>query len=80
MSQYHRDAVTAALAGDWNMAHHIVMQHNDPLACWIHAVLHKMQGDAENSRYWYARSAHGYTEFQDARDELQAIQTVALQE
>ena len=49
MSQYHRDAVAALLANDWDGAHKIVMQYNDPLACWIHAVLHKMEGDADNT-------------------------------
>ena len=60
MSQYHRDAVAALLANDWDGAHKIVMQYNDPLACWIHAVLHKMEGDADNSRHWYARTTHDY--------------------
>jgi hypothetical protein len=67
-------AVDAAIAGDWDRAHRIVQQNEaDPLACWIHAVLHKIEGDAGNSRYWYARAAHSYDEFTDARQELAAI-------
>lgn len=77
MSQYHQDAVTAALAGDWRRAHHIVQQYDDPLACWIHAVLHKMEGDAGNSRYWYARTTHDYADFTDPRAELAAIKQAA---
>ena len=79
MSQHHLDAITTALAGDWNNAHHIVQQYDDPLACWIHAVLHKMEGNAENSRYWYARITQDYDDFTDPRAELGAIKRAAEQ-
>jgi hypothetical protein len=46
-------AVELALAGDWDAAHSIVQQHDDPIAAWIHAVLHKLEGDLGNARYWY---------------------------
>jgi len=36
-------------------------------------MLHKIEGDAGNSRYWYARMAHSYGEFADAKQELAAI-------
>ncbi len=74
------EAVQAALAGDWQRAHHIVQQdEHDPMACWIHAVLHKIEGDAWNSRYWYRRTPHGYETWGgNARGELEAIRT-ALQ-
>ena len=67
-------AIDAALAGDWERAHRTVQQdEDDPLACWIHAVLHKIEGDAGNSRYWYTRTAHSYGEFADPEQELAAI-------
>ena len=66
MSQYHQDAVSAALAG----AHSIVMNYDDTFACWIHAVLHKIEGDAGNSCYWYAQTEYVYDDFADARVEL----------
>ena len=69
-----RNAVDAALTGDWNRAHEIVQQYeDDPLACWIHAVVHKVEGDAGNSRYWYSQTTHAYDEFVDAKQELAAI-------
>jgi hypothetical protein len=68
------DAIDAAQAGDWDRAHKIVQQdEDDPLACWIHAVLHKIEGDADNSRYWYSQTTHTYSEFADAQQELAAI-------
>ncbi|MCR4301738.1 MAG: hypothetical protein NUV51_09015 [Sulfuricaulis sp.] len=36
-------------------------------------MLHKIEGDAGNSRYWYSRTAHSYGEFADAQQELAAI-------
>lgn len=68
------DAIDAALAGNWERAHEIVQQdEDDPIACWIHAVLHKIEGDVGNSRYWYARTTHSYGEFRDVERELAAI-------
>lgn len=53
-------AVDLALAGDWDGAHKIVQKdEDDQTSCWIHAVLHKIEGDAANSRYWYGRASHG---------------------
>jgi hypothetical protein len=50
-------AVELALADDWDAAHQLVQQYdNDATAAWIHAVLHKVEGDASNSRYWYRRA------------------------
>lgn len=52
-----RRAIEAALAGDWHEAHGTVQADEaDPTACWIHAVLHKIEGDAGNARYWYRKA------------------------
>lgn len=47
-------AVELALADDWEAAHDLVQQYeDDATAAWIHAVLHKIEGDPGNARYWY---------------------------
>ena len=52
---------------------------NDPLACWIHAILHKMEGDAGNSRYWYGRAGdRRYEDYSDPKAELEAARTTAV--
>ena len=72
-------AVEAALAGDWDKSHNIAQDYGDPIANWIHAVLHKIEGDVWNSKYWYARTqglnsgVKKYEDFADANDELEAI-------
>ena len=51
-------AVELALAGKWDAAHELVQQHEDDAkAAWIHAVLHKIEGDLGNARYWYQQAA-----------------------
>lgn len=67
------EATNLALNGDWHQAHIIAQKFNDPMACWIHAVLHKIEGDEGNSRYWYARSDANYEDYPDPNTELKAI-------
>ncbi|HEX5538244.1 MAG TPA: hypothetical protein VFX01_00520 [Methylophilaceae bacterium] len=73
MTDEFKIAVDAALNGEWDKAHVIVQEYGDATACWIHAVLHKIEGDAGNSRYWYARAHRNYEDFADPTAELQAI-------
>jgi len=50
-------AIDLAQAGDWDAAHELVQRHEDnAAAAWIHAVLHKIEGDLGNARYWYRRA------------------------
>ena len=70
-------AVELALSGDWDASHKIAQDYSDITANWIHAVLHKIEGDVWNSKYWYARTAgRHYEDFAEAMDELRQIQTV----
>lgn len=72
-------AIDLALASDWDAAHRIVQVDEDAAAaCWIHAVLHKIEGDAANSRYWYGRAHRTYEAFADPRAELAAIRAEFL--
>jgi hypothetical protein len=67
-------AVDLAMSGDWHGAHKMVQEHeDDAIACWVHAVLHKIEGDESNSRYWYRRTAQPYEAYGDPRSELAAI-------
>jgi hypothetical protein len=68
-------AIELVLAGDWNAAHEIVQRHEaDPTAAWIHAVLHKQEGDPGNARYWYRRADQTAHVADEPRAELAAIQ------
>ena len=55
------EAVDMALSGDWQAAHLIAQDHEeDKIANWIHAVVHRMEGDLGNARYWYRRAGRAY--------------------
>ncbi|MFT3704261.1 MAG: hypothetical protein QM802_17975 [Agriterribacter sp.] len=42
--------------GDWNKAHDIIQDIEDNKGAWIHAYLHRKEGDNGNARYWYSRA------------------------
>ena len=67
-------AVQAALNGGCQTAHEIAQDYSDSTANWLHAVLHKIEGDIVNSNYWYAKT-HGkkFEDFSDINAELNAI-------
>jgi len=69
-----RKAVELAIEGHWDESHRIVQQHEaDPTAAWIHAVLHKIEGDLDNSRYWYRRAGKMECVEREPISELEAI-------
>jgi hypothetical protein len=38
---------------NWARAHKIVMDDDGRDSAWVHAHLHRVEGDASNARYWY---------------------------
>ena len=54
------DAPLAALwwaaKGDWNQAHKIVQDEDTADAAWVHAYLHRVEGDLSNAAYWYRKA------------------------
>ena len=42
--------------GDWKRAHDFVDQLPGSEAAWVHAYLHRKEGDVWNADYWYARA------------------------
>jgi hypothetical protein len=69
-------AVELALAGEWDAAHQVVQRHeDDATAAWIHAVLHKIEGDLGNARYWYRRADWLDRVDKEPRAELAGIKT-----
>jgi len=72
-------AVDLALAGRWDEAHQLVQHYEDnPMASWIHAVLHQQEGDLGNSRYWYRLAGRLDRAGADPQVELAAIRTELL--
>lgn len=42
--------------GDWNKSHEVIQDVNSKNAAWIHAYLHRKEGDLSNAQYWYSRA------------------------
>ena len=42
--------------GDWDMAHRVAQDIEDATGAWVHAYLHRKEGDAGNAAYWYRRA------------------------
>lgn len=67
-------AVELAETDGWDAAHRIVQRlEGNATADWIHAVLHKIEGDLDNSRYWYRRAGQMSHVSDEAPAELRAI-------
>jgi len=42
--------------GDWNRSHEVIQNMEDKTAAWVHAYLHRKEGDRSNASYWYSRA------------------------
>jgi hypothetical protein len=41
---------------DWDKAHKLVMNEEGAECAWVHAYLHRLEGDLDNARYWYRQA------------------------
>jgi len=62
---------------DWDKAHKIVMSEDNADCTWIHAYLHRVEGDLDNARYWY-RQARRKLATGDTASEWSAIAAALL--
>jgi len=56
-----------AAKGNWDAAHKIVMDEETKDAAWVHAYLHRVEGDLGNAGYWYRQAGQPV-----AKDSLEA--------
>jgi hypothetical protein len=49
-------ALWHAAKDDWQGAHHIVQEEDDRDCAWVHAYLHRKEGDLDNAGYWYRKA------------------------
>jgi hypothetical protein len=64
------EALALLERGDWQQAHAIVQQHETQDAAWLHGIVHVLEGDLDNARYWYKRAKRTFSP--DAKSELAA--------
>jgi hypothetical protein len=68
-----------AAKDEWEKAHNIVMDEGGKDCAWVHAYLHRVEGDLENARYWYWR-AHRPVASEPFAAEWDAIAEILLEE
>jgi hypothetical protein len=69
-------ALWHAARGEWDRAHEIVQAHEgEPAHDWVHAHLHRVEGDLGNAGYWYRRAGRA-----PARGDLVAEREVIVAE
>jgi hypothetical protein len=50
------EAMWYQLNGDWDSAHRLVQSQNNLMGNWVHAYLHRVEGDDGNASHWYHRA------------------------
>jgi hypothetical protein len=70
-------AVWYGLRGEWEAAHQIAQDDASPEGAWVHAWLHRIEGDAVNAGYWYRRARRDVAEG-DPREEGKTIAAFLL--
>ncbi len=69
-----RSAVAHLERGDWKAAHEIVQKdEGSPLSCWAHGIVHVMEGDLPNARYWYRQAKRPFPVNFSAATEIAAL-------
>jgi len=58
--------------GDWDKAHRLAQAQRDKNGAWVHAYLHRVEGDQSNAGYWYRRAGkpHASVSLKDEWDEI----------
>lgn len=59
--------------GDWEKAHPIVQEDDSELGCWAHGIVHMLEGDMGNARYWFRRAHRAFPATPDATAEIAAL-------
>jgi hypothetical protein len=70
-------AVWHGLRGEWDAAHHIAQDDASAEGAWVHAWLHRIEGDVANAGYWYRRARRNVAEG-DPREEGKRIASFLL--
>jgi hypothetical protein len=62
--------------GNWEAAHAIVQKDEEsPLACWAHGIVHLMERDLANARYWYTEAGRPFPEAPSVAEEISALKS-----
>ena len=60
--------------GAWQPAHESVQKETSVLAAWLHGIVHTLEGDLDNARYWYRKAERAFPGPDAVHDEITAAQ------
>src|SRR5690348_12171270 len=66
-------AIRHLTRGDWQKAHAIVQNDESDLGYWAHGIVHMLEGDLGNARYWYRRAGRPFPRERDPNAEIDAL-------
>jgi len=72
-------AVRHLEAGEWQAAHALVQKDASLLGCWAHGLVHLIEGDLENAKYWYRRARRPLPHGNTAAAEIAALKAMVRQ-
>ncbi|MEX0315993.1 MAG: hypothetical protein AB3N18_17575 [Allomuricauda sp.] len=62
--------------GNWNASHNIAQDLHTPIGSWIHAYLHRKEGDDWNAGYWYRQADRSFPEYSLAEELKKLVEFV----
>lgn len=62
------EAMFEDAAGNWEQAHEIAQHCGDMYGNWIHAYLHRKEGDHWNAKYWYSNAGKSMPNYSIERE------------
>jgi len=73
-------ALEHLVAGEWQRAHEIVQEDKSALAAWMHGIVHTLEGDLDNARYWYRKAKRDFPGAGAVPQEIAAARSALGQE
>ena len=67
------DAIALLEARDWQGAHEIAQESKEPHAAWAHGIVHILEGDVANARYWYGQAGRAFPGMAAADAEIASL-------
>jgi Flp pilus assembly protein TadD len=72
-----KEAVGHLQRGDWQKAHELVDDDESPLGCWAHGIVHLLEGDVANARYWFQHAGRAFPRASEVEAEIAALAAAA---
>ncbi len=73
-----RQAADFLEKGNWRRAHAIAQEDESKSGCWVHGIVHVLEGDLGNARYWYRRAGRPFPENFSIDSELESLREAIL--